>query len=139
MKPNLARLDAIEASLRAALAGIEELRRQLSGDVMTPYELASAFSEEWAKWYRGDNYTPTPRDMREAKTLVTKYSAGDLRTRLVRYLENRDGFYLGQRHPLSLFATQINRFGAATPVKTTKTKFGFFDGVDESGGHSSVG
>lgn len=75
----------------------------------------TAFGGAWLDRYRGEKFVVSnwPKDMAIAKRLLAQLDHEELLARARRYLADRDPFYLNARHPLGLFATNVNKYGTA--------------------------
>lgn len=97
-------LDAFEAML---------LETHTPGQAAKQWLLA--FGEAWAQRYRGEKFIVAswPKDMAIAKRLLAQLEHEELLARARGYLADPDPFYVRAKHPIGLFATNVNRYAKA--------------------------
>lgn len=88
---------------------------QLASSQPTAGQVTKALFEFWhARWgtaYRESYQFAHGRDAGQFKRLLKTLSQEELQKRMARYISDDDPFLSKQRHPLSLFFSQINRWG----------------------------
>ncbi len=108
-------LHAADDRLWKAIAEFEDLL----SESQTPGQAAKAWLGEygraWTFRYRGEKFIVAnwAKDMAIAKRLLAQLDAAELLARAKRFLADTDPFYVKARHPLGLFATNVNRYGTA--------------------------
>jgi hypothetical protein len=114
----------LEACLRGLQAQHTKLGEQLAAfeallsEEATPGQVAKRFVSTFANlWGRrhGTAYVVDswPKHLAIAKRLVVALPPDELAARLARYFADRDKFVVEARHPIGLFATRVNHYGAA--------------------------
>lgn len=116
LKPD--KVVAALAKIRKAWEGLgealDEADALLKGDI-TPAQQTKAVLTAWAaKWtaaHRGEHYVINwPKDTAIFKRLMKSIETVDLLERVDAYLAERDPFVTEKRHPLGLFAANVNKY-----------------------------
>jgi len=109
-------LKRIAANLAKAGEDLGALEALLN-EQATPGQLAKRaidnFGALWVRRYRQVHVIANwPAAMAAMKRLLKDMPLDELNARAARYLESRDPFYAEARHPLMMFVSTINKWGA---------------------------
>lgn len=115
----LERVEKLLESLRDVQARefeiVEELQRVVSGErslSTRAVDVLKVFGAAWAARYGAKWQHGGAKDGALAKRLVKELDDEDISHRIERYLRDATPFYARERHPFSLFCSQVNRFAS---------------------------
>ncbi len=96
------------------LTQADDLEALLHGEDTTGQQigqLIKAWDEQWSLKHAGKKYIHTRAIAAGGfKRLLAELESGDIRARMVQYLDSRDPFYVTSRHALNLFFASVNKF-----------------------------
>lgn len=123
-KVSVAQLDEILTTIAKLHDQVNKLKRRLEGGPNPVKEVLTVFDDRWRACYTVGLVPPVHYefnrtiDPAHVKRLLKVMDATTLKTRIVRYFNDREPFLVKNRHPFNLFVTRINAYsgGNSTPA-----------------------